>query len=147
MKMQRKYERKLEELQKKRELVQSTIQVTLQDILNNPVKSGEGSSCDTKGKCKEICGDELAMKDSRRKKRTNRHCKWKDVATQCDIYGKTHTGMCYRIIGACLKYGQFGHQVKNCPNTWMKSRWICCNHQSWQLVIFHLKSVYLMDYV
>ena len=115
MKMRRKYERRLEELRKKCELVQSTIQVTSQDIPNNLVKSGERNSHDTKEKSKEIGGDEIAMKDSRRKKRTNRHCKRKDVAAQCGICGKTHTGVCYQIIGVCLKCGQLGHQVKNYP--------------------------------
>ena len=60
-------------------------------------------------------GDRFAMKDKGRKKKKNGHFKKRRVAAECETYNKIHTGICYLKIGACLRCGQLGHQVRNCP--------------------------------
>ena len=95
-------------------MVHSTTQVASQDIRSNQVNSGEGSSCDTKGKRKKISEDELAMKDSGRKERKNGHFKKRCETAKCEFYDKTHTGICFLKTGACFKYGKLGHQMRHC---------------------------------
>ena len=53
----------------KNEIMHPTIQMALLNTPSNQVKSGEGSSRDTKGECKEMGGVEWRLRRKKRKKR------------------------------------------------------------------------------
>lgn len=38
-----------------------------------------------------------------------------DSAAVCLECGKRHRGTCYRVTGACFKYGKMGHLERDCP--------------------------------
>ena len=102
-------------MRSKFELVHSSSRIASQDISSDKDKRDEGSSRDIKGKRKEMYENEFAMKDKERKKRKNGHFKKKCVTAKCETCNKIYTGIYYLKIGACLRCGQLGHQVRSCP--------------------------------
>ena len=102
-------------MRNKFELVHLPSQVASQDIHNNQVKRGEGSSRDNKRKHKAISEDELVMKDKGKEKRKNGHFKKRCVVAECKTCNKIHTKLYYLKISASFRCGQLGHQVRNCP--------------------------------